>query len=130
MAQTTRTFADFDLNFTPHPLSGDLVLKTNELAIKQAVKNLILTDFYERLFHPEIGSLVKSMLFEPFSPLTRAMLIKTITDTIINHEPRVNLIRVDVAEEIDSHELRVDVVFSIVNTSTPINLNFLIDRTR
>ena len=96
MPSSTRQFADLDLNFTPHPVTGDVGFKKDENAVKQAVKNLVLTQNFERPFHSEIGSSLRSLLFEPATPMTKEILRKTISDTIINFEPRVELIGVDI----------------------------------
>ena len=65
MARSTRTFSDLDLNFGMHPVTRDVVLKYDDQAIKAAVKNLVLTQNYERPFHSEIGSQIRGLLFEP-----------------------------------------------------------------
>ena len=69
MARNTRTFTDLDLNFFAHPVTKDVTTKIDEQAIKSSVRNLILTSNYEKPFHPEIGSPLKSLLFEPATPL-------------------------------------------------------------
>jgi len=130
MSRYTRTFADIDLNFIAHPDTGDISKKFDDNAIKQSVKNLVLTNHYERLFHPEIGSEVNSLLFEMFTPLTKAMIITSIRNTIENFEPRVNLINVDVRPNVDNNSIYVSIVFVIVNTSEPITVNLILQRTR
>lgn len=118
------------MNFIAHPDTGDISKKFDENAIKQSVKNLILTNHYERLFHPEIGSQVTSMLFELYTPLTKAMMVSSIRNTIENFEPRVNLIEVDVRPNQDNNGIYVTIVFIIVNTSEPITVNLILQRTR
>lgn len=130
MSRYTRTFTDIDMNFIAHPDTGDISKKFDENAIKQSVKNLILTNHYERLFHPEIGSQVTSMLFELYTPLTKAMMVSSIRNTIENFEPRVNLIEVDVRPNQDNNGIYVTIVFIIVNTSEPITVNLILQRTR
>lgn len=127
---TIRTFSDLDLNFIAHPSTGDIAKKFDEQSIKQAVKNLVLTNHYERPFHPEIGSQVNSLLFEPFSPLLQAMLERAITNTIVNHEPRVKIIQVQVKLNPDNNSVFVSIVFKIVNTERPLVVDFTIQRTR
>lgn len=130
MAKNTRTFTDLDLNFTAIPVSGDVACKYDEYAIKQAVKNLVMTQNYERAFHPEIGSQVRGLLFEPFSPLTRAMLEQAITNTILNFEPRVRLLGVEVDFDNDNQTANITITFTIINTTAPIVLGFALKRTR
>ena len=130
MPSSTRQFADLDLNFTPHPVTGDVGFKKDENAVKQAVKNLVLTQNFERPFHSEIGSSLRSLLFEPATPMTKEILRKTISDTIINFEPRVELIGVDINYTLDDTAVDVRIIFKIVNTFTPIDVNLTLERTR
>lgn len=130
MAKNTRTFIDLDLNFGAHPVTGDVTKKFDVEAIKASVKNLVLTNHYERPFHPEIGSSVRGLLFEPTSPVTARMLEKAISEVIINFEPRVQLLGVQVQFSPDNNSVYVAVQFSIVNTSTPQVVNFTLERTR
>ena len=66
----TTTYIDLDLDFTRNPATNDVSFKKDEEAIKRSVRNLVLTNFGERKFHPEIGSDAYSYLFENMSPLT------------------------------------------------------------
>lgn len=130
MARNTRTFTDIDLNFTAHPVTGDVAHKYDEAAIKQSVKNLILTQNYERPFHSEIGSQVRSILFEPAGPMTAAILQRSIEDVINTFEPRVILLSVDVIDNSDNNAYAVKIYFKIINTETPISVSLLLKRTR
>jgi len=130
MANTTRIFKDLDLMFTAHPVTGDVARKYDENAIKQAVKNLILTQNYERPFHSEIGSQVRALLFENATPMTKALLKKTITDVINNFEPRVNLLDVGVQFLEDRNAVNIEILFKIKNTFTPLTVNLVLERTR
>ena len=130
MARLTRTFSDLDFNFIANPATGDVTRKFDDNAIKQSVKNLILTANYEKPFHPEIGSQVNSLLFEPFSPMIQAMMTEAIKNTINNYEPRVNLLNVVVGANPDNHSLNVSIIFKIVNTETPISVDLVLERTR
>ena len=130
MPSNTRQFTDLDLNFTPHPVTGDVGFKVDENAIKQAVKNLVLTQNFERPFHSEIVSSLRSLLFEPATPMTKEILRKTISDTITNFEPRVELIGVDINYTLDDTAVNVRVRFKVINTFTPIDVNLTLERTR
>jgi phage baseplate assembly protein W len=130
MARNTRTFSDLDFNFTRHPVTNDLVRKYDEESIKQSVKNLVMTQNYERPFHSEIGSVIRGLLFEPTTPMLAIMLKRAITDTIVNFEPRVILNDVAVRFEPDSNDVAVTIEFTIINTTRPIVVNFVLERTR
>jgi len=130
MARNTRTFTDIDLNFTAHPVTGDITRKFDEASIKQSVKNLILTQNYERPFHSEIGSQVRSVLFEPVSPMTTMILQRSIEDVINNFEPRVTLTSVNVSPNIDNNAYNISIYFKIINTETPTTVDLTLKRTR
>lgn len=130
MAKTSRLFADLDLNFTPHPVTGDITMRYDENAIKTSLKNLILTGNYERPFHSEIGTPINKLLFENWTPALPILVQRIITDTINNFEPRVQLIQVDVSMNPDGNSLNATIAFSIINTTRPITLTMVLERTR
>lgn len=126
----TRTFKDLDLTFTPHPSTGDLVAKYDEQAIKNAVKNLVLTRHYERPFHSEIGSSVNNLLFELPSPGLVAILRNEIADVINNFEPRVQVLNIEIGFVPDNYSVDIAITFKIRNTTRPISVQFTLNRTR
>lgn len=130
MARNTRLFSDLDLNFRPHPVTGDVVIKKDEEAIKQALKNLIQIRNYEKPFHSEIGSPIRQALFEPLTPMTTLIVRRTIIDLVSNFEQRVKLINVEVIASPENNSLYVNIVFRIVNTERPLQLEFMLERTR
>jgi phage baseplate assembly protein W len=130
MAAYARTFTDLDFNFTANPVTGDVSVKTNENAIKQSIRTLVLTNNYERLFHPEIGSQVNSLLFDQYNPTTAIMLKVLIENTIINFEPRVELLEVKTQIKNDNQSIDVRILFRIINTQRPIYLDITLRRTR
>lgn len=130
MARNTRVFSDLDLNFTPHPVTGDLVRRLDENAIKQSLKNLIMTGHFERPFHSEIGSPIPSLLFEPMTPLTSLMIRRSIIDLVSNFEPRVSLLDVEAIQSPENNSIYVSIVFKIVNTERPLTLDLVLERTR
>lgn len=130
MARNTRTFSDLDLSFTKHPVTDDVVRKYDEEAIKQSVRNLILTANYERPFHSEIGSQLRGLLFEPISPMLNMLIKRAIIDAINNFEPRVRLTEVVVRFSPDNNDVYVSIEFTIVNTTRPIAVNLVLKRTR
>lgn len=130
MSRNTRLFSDLDFNFSPHPVTGDLVVKYDENAIKQSLKNLIMTRNYERPFHSEIGSPVRELLFDLITPMTGLMVKRAIVDLVSNYEPRVVLTDVDVIASPENNSLYVSISFRIVNTEKPLTLDFVLERTR
>ena len=127
---TTRLFADLDLNFTAHPVTKDIVLRYDDAAIKESIKNLVLTANYERPFHSEIGTPVNSLLFDNNTPALPLLVQRIITDTINNFEPRVRLDNVLVTVSPDNNEVYVSIYFTIVNTTRPVQVDLILTRTR
>jgi len=125
-----KNFVDIDLSFKVNPFTKDIYLKTDEDAVKTALKHLILTKNFERPFHPEIGTQVQSLMFENFSPAVKIALERTIQETIELFEPRVRLIDIAVSETRMSNDLVINIVFALRNTETPITLTTLLSRVR
>lgn len=135
MSQLARTaninrYKDLDLNFTPHPVTGDISSLDGEAAIKRSIKNLVLMNFYEVPFNPSIGSEVYRLLFENFTPATESNIEQAITRTINKYEPRVEIEQVNASAEDDSNSLEVTIIFRIINQPEPINFSFVIQRNR
>jgi phage baseplate assembly protein W len=109
---------------------ADIVKRYDEQAIKASVRNLVMTVNYERPFHPEIGSQINNLLFEPATPLLAALLEQAIRNTIDNFEPRVDLTDVSAFVDGDNNSVEVTIQFTILNTQTPQILNLVLERTR
>jgi len=122
-------FVDIDLNFSLHPISADIGKRVDANAIITAVKHLVFTKEYDRLFHPEIYCQVSELLFENFTPQIKTIIEKTIRQVIENFEPRVQVISVKVDQYPDEHHLEVELVFNIIGTVETIKTNFFLDRT-
>ena len=118
VSRNVRPHRDLDLFFSRKQGSGDVNRITDVEAVKRSVRNLVLTNFYEKPFHPEIGSGVRDMLFENMSPLTAVVLAKKVEDVIENFEPRARLIGVRSLPNLDRNEYEVTIEFFVVNTPT------------
>lgn len=123
-------FSDFLNSFSVHPVSGSLAKVTNHNAVRQSIKNLILTNYGERLFQPLVGGDVIRHLFDPMNSLTAKNIADSITKTIEYNEPRAKLLGVDVKESTDFNSVIVNVVFSIINTNAPISMDVTVKRVR
>ena len=113
-----RDWSDLDIDFAAHPNTGDLSLKKDTDAIGRSFMHLLLTNHYERPFHPEIGSGVRDMLFENMTPITAVVLARKVEDVIENFEPRARLIGVRALPNLDRNEYEVTIEFFVVNTPT------------
>ena len=100
------------------------------IAIKRSVRNLILTNFYERPFHPELGCGIRELLFEPFTPITKLFLQRKIEEVLINYEPRINLTSVNVDDDQDRNRLVVDISFQVIGVPGPQSVETFLQRLR
>jgi phage baseplate assembly protein W len=127
---STRSFKDLDLNFTIHPIRKDINTHKNEYAIINSVKNLVLTNHYERPFQPEIGSNIRRLLFENVDTVTAAQIEREITETVENFESRVQVSKVTAAADPDNNGYKVTLEFFVINNANPITINFFLERIR
>ena len=129
--RNVRQYTDLDLFFGKKSTTKDISKVTDVLAVKRSVRNLVLTNHYEKPFHPEIGSGVRDMLFEPMTPITAHILTKKIEDVIENFEPRARLISVRAIPNLDRNEYECTIEFYVVNTPTElVDLTVFLERLR
>jgi phage baseplate assembly protein W len=125
-----RQFRDLDLNFNVHPVRKDVTKHTGEMAVINSMKNLVLTNFYERPFQPEVGSNLRKLLFENLDTVTAMAINREINQTIKNYEPRVRVQATTVKPDYDNNAYSVTIEFTIVNVDRPLSITFLLERTR
>jgi phage baseplate assembly protein W len=125
-----RIYSDIDLNFLAHPNTGDVSKKYDVDAVKQALKTLVLTNFYERPFQPKFGSPVYGMLFENID-LPAANSLKLRLELLISqYEPRVRAQEVTVVPLYDENSFRVSIYFYVVGVRDPVTFSTILKRTR
>ena len=123
-------FSDFHKDLTQNPITEDLAVKRDEEAVKEAIKNLILTDRGERLMQPLVGGNIRAMLFENNTPATIKIIQETVKETINFYEPRATLLDVIVQSSLDESTVEVAIYFYINNIEQPITLTVFLERTR
>ena len=109
-------FADFLSSFEVNPDTGDLYRNINDYAVKESLKNLILTDLGERPFQPTIGSDIRNMMFEVINDLTVHRLRTAIETTIYNHEPRVVLRDLSVVPDESHNMVSITIFYTTINS--------------
>lgn len=132
MVQVSRkpTYSDLDLDFIAHPTTGDVMKKTGEDAIKRSVRNLILTNFYDRPFRSYIGSNALKLLFENANAITAALLKDAIREVIENYEPRVKLTDIELQFDYDNNGYNVAMRYIILNREEPAIITLFLERIR
>jgi phage baseplate assembly protein W len=123
-------YQDFKKNLEISPVSADLTVWKDEDAVKDSIKNLILTDKGERLMQPNLGGNIRAMLFENITPSTLLLIQDQVRTTIQLHEPRAELIDVIATSNIDDNAVSVRIVFYVRNVQQPITLDVFLERTR
>ena len=123
-------FSDFNTSLAKHPIKGDLAIKTDVDAVKQSIKNLVLTNKMERPFQPTLGCDIRKALFENISPTTIIMAKQAIVETLERHEPRCNIVNVKASVDEDNNALYISVVFSVINNEDIQELNLVLERVR
>ena len=127
----SRAFKDINLSFNAHPVTKDITVLKNENAIKRSVRNIVNTIPRERFFNPELGSDVRSSLFNFVDYGTSSVIQKQIQIAIENFEPRVDNLQVNVFPRPDSNEFEVNILFDIVGQQFPTQeFTFLLEATR
>lgn len=124
-------YSDFLDNFDINPVTGFLAKVTNEDAVKQALKNIILTNMGERFYDSMKGSKIRASLFDLFDPANIEVMKLQITNTLNAYEPRAILEDIKITDDSAHNAYNVDIVFSIINIPTQqFFLNFSINRVR
>lgn len=130
MPITTREYKDLDLNFKAHPVTKDVIKRTGNSAIIGALRNLILTNLYEKPFQPSFGSRVRGLLFEDVSYITASVLQSEISKTIENFEPRVGIDAIKVQANPEQNRYDITIRFYINNLEAPVTINFFLEKIR
>tara|TARA_B100002019_G_scaffold70136_1_gene60351 strand:+ start:5135 stop:5551 length:417 start_codon:yes stop_codon:yes gene_type:complete len=124
----SRNFSDISMNFLKNPFTKDTTKVTNQDAIKQAVKNLILTVPGEKFFNPQFGSSVTDLLFEPMDAFLVDRIRMEITNTIQNFEPRIVLELVEVIADYDANAMNVSIQYEIIGLPITEQISFVLKR--
>ena len=127
---STRNFRDLDLNFAIHPITKDVNIYKAEYAVINSIKNLILTNHFEKPFQPEVGSNIRRLLFENVDSIMAAQIEREIEETIVNFEPRAQVSRVTASASPDDNRYNVELEFFIINSPDPITIKFFLERIR
>ena len=124
-----RLYKDIDLTFAKKP-SGEIYKKTDAAAVKQAVKNLLLTNKYEKPFQPEFGGDLNNLLFELVDNDTVYEIDGAIREAIKRYEPRARVRQVATNLQPDANSIGITITFQIVNTEEVVTLDTTITRLR
>tara|TARA_B100001173_G_scaffold292408_1_gene284583 strand:- start:376 stop:777 length:402 start_codon:yes stop_codon:yes gene_type:complete len=131
ITRKSRAFKDISLSFSPHPVTRDLPVLTNERAIIRSVRNLVETIPSERFFNSLIGTSIRDSLFENFDRSTVMIIEDEVRQVVANYEPRVTNVGVKVSANPDDNFLSVTVFFEIIGLQLPTqSFTFILEPTR
>ena len=124
-----RWYTDIDLNITPHPSSGDLVLKQDKDAVKRSIRNIMLTNHYERPFKPNFGANLRSLLFELADDITKMEIRQQIVEALQNFEPRVAVDNIYLTQD-RANRLHINLHYGVRGVKEPQELEVILQRVR
>ena len=128
---TDKLYADLDITFERHPVTNDVVIKQDSDAIKRSLKNILLTNNYERPFKPNFGANLRARLFELGGNEIGRRINKSILKDIVSLEPRVANVRMTVNESaFDRNELNITIFYDIINGQSRQEFDFTVSRVR
>ena len=113
-----------------NPSSGDINTKSDVEAVKRSVRQLVLTNKYERPFQPYLYSGIRALLFEPLSPITAFSIKQQITDVIKRYEPRARMLTVSVETDDANNAFKASIYFRVTNEPEPALVNIVLKRLR
>tara|TARA_B110000977_G_C11070555_1_gene489398 strand:+ start:70 stop:486 length:417 start_codon:yes stop_codon:yes gene_type:complete len=127
----TKPYSDFDFPFKKHPVTGDIPIKRDIEAVKQSVRNILLTRRGEKFFDPDFGGSLTEFLFENFDPIVKAEMEMRIINTLKNHEPRVRVLNVEIEDMSyrNALSLKLEVQIKSPENMTT-DIEFIIERLR
>ena len=117
--RVSKSFKDISMSFETNPLNNDLIALKNSSAIARSIRNIVFTQPGEKFFNPEFGSRVSESLFEVVDEVSTIAIRDEIRSSIINYEPRVNLLDVLVNPNPDENEMNVTIKYEIVGIDIP-----------
>ena len=125
-----KPWRDLDLSLKIHPIRKDIIPLKDDAAIKNAVKNLLVSNFFERPFQPTLGANLRGLLFEPADAITKLDLKQGIRRVLDTHEPRIRVLNIKVLDESDNNSYRITVNFLIKEYDTAESVEIILRRLR
>ena len=114
-----RKYKDISMSFETNPLSDDLVSLSDRSAIARSIRNIVFTSPGEKFFNPDFGSRISESLFENVDDVSALAIEDEIKSSIINFEPRVNLLNTNVVPNPDDNEMNVTIEYEITGIDIP-----------
>tara|TARA_B100000282_G_scaffold67650_1_gene45649 strand:+ start:200 stop:622 length:423 start_codon:yes stop_codon:yes gene_type:complete len=123
-------YTDIDLNLTAHPSSRDLSLKYDKDAVKRSLRNIMLTNNFERPFKPNFGANLRGLLFELADDITKYEIRSQIMEAVEAYEPRVRVNQIDLQQSRTGNDMHVSLIYGIVGIQEPQQVEVILQRVR
>ena len=131
LERVSQGFKDISMTFQANPLNNDLIGLKNENAIARSVRNIVFTLPGEKFFDEDFGSKISQSLFENIDEISAAEIVDEIEQSLINYEPRINLLNVRAFPNFDNNQFDVRIIYEIIGASVPPQeLQFALQSTR
>ena len=128
--RSVKVYKDLNLDFQQNTATKDIQKIEDVESVKRSVRNLINLNYYEKAFHPEIGSNLRGLLFENITPQISHYIGKQIELLIKNYEPRCRMVEVVNRPDVDKNGYSVSVSFYVINTPNPVQVETFLERLR
>ena len=117
--RVNQKYKDISMSFDTNPLNNDLIGLKDSSAIARSIRNIVFTQPGEKFFNPDFGSRISESLFENVDDVSALAIEDEIRSSIINFEPRVNLLNVSVNPNIDDNEMNVIIQYEVTGIDVP-----------
>ena len=130
MPSYKKNYQDLNFDFTANPVTGDVTTVKDSVSVKRGIRNVLMTENFERLFQPELGSGIKNILFEQMTPITEQRLEDEVASAIEAWEQRAEIIHINVTSEEEYNRYKVSVKFRINNSIETEQVDVFLSRER
>lgn len=130
MPSATKKYSDIDLNFIPHPVTGDVTVLRDNAAVKRSLRNLMYMGKFDRPFEPDLGANLRQLLFEDINPLTEKSIDMQIRGSISRYETRISIVKLEVIGKPDENGYDVSLTYVIDAISAIDRIDSFLERLR
>jgi phage baseplate assembly protein W len=118
----TQRYTDINFNFISNPNTGDVAIVNDVNAIRQSILNILRTNHGEKPFNPLFGANLQKYLFENINQVTAEAIIISIEESILNFEPRVEILNINIASDPDYNKIKIELTVKIIASNESINV--------
>lgn len=118
-----RPFLGKGVTFPIRPSSdGPLEIAAYEESVRQAIRIILGTAKGERVMRPDFGCGIYDLVFEVNSASTAARVAQEIRDALLFHEPRIDVLNIDVQPGGNGEALLISIDYQVRATNNAFNM--------